>query len=214
MKDGTLGLGSKLTTLTFPNDITILSDSIECGHEEILFDQIKSIRVHIRETTTILSAVTGIPTIADLDSAINIYLVNGERIDIKVSSYKNWGPFQNKNGLEKLKGGLSFVSFLEKKTFKQRMAHYLATGTNDIYFKYRGYEFLNNKTIRLGGKHFASFDPKEYEIKLNFKEIYFEKKDTGGKIFDWLLAKDPEDKGGIKLTQDEDVILHLIKKIL
>ena len=82
--------------LTFPKDITISEDSLQCGNQKVSYDEIKSIRVYVKQTTTNLTAWTGIPTVSDLKSAIDLLLIDGNRINIQVVNYEEWGPFKNK----------------------------------------------------------------------------------------------------------------------
>ena len=103
--------------LKFPKDITIYEDSLQCGNQKVSYDEIKSIRVYIKQTTTNLTAWTGIPTVSDLKSEISLLLIDGNRIDIHVVAYEEWGPFKNKEGMETFKDGFAFSTFLEEKTF-------------------------------------------------------------------------------------------------
>ena len=221
--------------LTFPKDITISEDSLQCGNQKVSYDEIKSIRVYIKQTTTNLTAWTGIPTVSDLKSAIYLLLIDGNRIDIEVVNYEEWGPFKNKEGMETFKDGFAFSTFLEEKTFKQRMDHYLKTGTHDMHFKYRAiavnvnhetypslpedheflkdYEFLKDKTIRSGGKIYASFNPEEWTVKRSFKKLSFWQTGIFGTL-DTIFGRDERDVTSINLTYDEDVILHLINKLI
>ena len=140
-------------SINFPQDISIYEDFIQCGSEKVAYDDIKSIRVSVRESTTNLTAYTGIPTWKDLSSQIGIELINDNvrnRIIINVTAYEEWGPFKNKKGMDALKDGLAFSRFLEEKTFEQRMQHYLKTGNSEMHFKYRGYEFLKNNCFHVG----------------------------------------------------------------
>jgi len=199
--------------LTFPEDITIYKDSLQCGNQKVSYDEIKSIRVYVKQTTTNLTAWTGIPTVSDLKSEIGLLLIDGNRIDIRVIAYEEWGPFKNKEGMETFKDGFAFSTYLEEKTFKQRMDHYLKTGTNDMHFKYRGYEFLKDKTIRSGGKIYASFNPEEWTVKRSFRKLSFWQTGIFG-TFDTIFGRDERDVTSINLTYDEDVILYLIKKLI
>ena len=199
--------------LKFPKDITISKDSLQCGNQKVSYDEIKSIGVYIKQTTTNLTSWTGIPTVSDLKSAIFLLLIDGNKIDIEVANYEEWGPFKNKEGMETFKDGFAFSTFLEEKTFKQRMDHYLKTGTHDMHFKYRTWDFLKDKTIRSSGKIYASFNPNEYSIKRCFRRLHFKKKGLAG-IVDSLLAVDEKDEIAINLTYDEDVILYLINKLI
>ena len=197
--------------LKFPKDITISKDSLQCGNQKVSYDEIKSIGVYIKQTTTNLTAWTGIPTVSDLKSAIFLLLIDGNKIDIEVANYEEWGPFKNKEGMETFKDGLAFSTFLEEKTFKQRVDHYLKTGTHDMHFKYRGFEFLKNKTIRANGKIYVSFNPEEWTVKRSFKKLSFWQTGFFGaldNVFGRTVDKD------INLTYDEDVILHLIEKLI
>ena len=197
--------------LEFPRDITIEANSLQCGNQKVSYDEIKSIRVYVRQTTTNLTAWTGIPTVSDLKSEIGLLLIDGNRIDIRVIAYEEWGPFKNKEGMETFKDGFAFSTFLEEKTFKQRMDHYLKTGTNSMHFKYRGYEFLKDRTIRSSGKIYASFNPNEYSVQKSFRRLHFKRTGAGAAI-DWF--KDEREETAINLTYDEDVILHLINKLI
>ena len=199
--------------LEFPRDITINADSLQCGNQEVSYDKIKSIRVYVKQTTTNLTAWTGIPTVSNLGSEIGLLLVDGNRIDIRVIVYEEWGPFKNKKGMKSFQDGLAFSTFLEEKTFKQRMDHYLKTGTHDMHFKYRTWDFLKDKTIRSAGKIYASFNPNEYSIKRSFRKLHFKKKGLAG-VVDSLLAVDEKDEIAINLIYDEDVILYLINKLI
>ena len=230
--------------LTFPKDITISEDSLQCGNQKVSYDEIKSIRVYIEQTTTNLTSWTGIPTVSDLKSEISLLLIDGNRIDIHVVAYEEWGPFKNKEGMETFKDGFAFSTFLEEKTFEQRMDHYLKTGTHDMHFKYRtnvinvyrgpststftdeynpelaegshflkDYEFLKDKTIRSGGKIYASFNPEEWTVKRSFKRLSFWQTGIFGTL-DTIFGRDERDVTSINLTYDEDVILHLINKLI
>ena len=75
--------------LTFPKDITISEDSLQCGNQKVSYDEIKSIRVYIEQTTTNLTSWTGIPTVSDLKSEISLLLIDGNRIDIHKYFFKN-----------------------------------------------------------------------------------------------------------------------------
>ena len=46
-----------------------------------------------------------------------VILPDGNRIDIHVVAYEEWGPFKNKEGMETFKDGFAFSTFLEKKNF-------------------------------------------------------------------------------------------------
>ena len=225
--------------LKFPKDITISKDSLQCGNQKVSYDEIKSIGVYIEQTTTNLTAWTGIPTVSDLKSAIFLLLIDGNKIDIEVANYEEWGPFKNKEGMETFKDGFAFSTFLEEKTFEQRMDHYLKTGTHDMHFKYRtnaanvdrgsstadewtaeqdedflkDYEFLKDKTIRSGGKIYASFNPEEWTVKRSFKKLSFWQTGIFGTL-DTIFGRDERDVTSINLTYDEDVILHLINKLI
>ena len=237
--------------VTFPKDITIYEDSLQCGNQKVSYDEIKSISVSAKETTTNLTALTGIPTHSDLASSISLFLDTGpyktdykNRIDIGVAFYEEWGPFKNKEGMEKFKDGLAFSKFLEEKTFKQRMDRYLKTGTHDMHFKYRtnvinvyrgpststwtdeykpelaegthffkDYEFLKDKTIRSGGKIYASFNPEKWTVKRSLKKLSFWQTGIFGSL-DTIFGRDERDVTSINLTYDEDVILHLINKLI
>ena len=221
--------------LKFPKDITISKDSLQCGNQKVSYDEIKSIGVYIKQTTTNLTAWTGIPTVSDLKSAIDLLLIDGNRINIQVVNYEEWGPFKNKEGMETFKDGFAFSTFLEKKTFKQRMDHYLKTGTHDMHFKYRtialnvnletypslpedheflkDYEFLKDKTIRSGGKIYASFNPEKWTVKRSLKKLSFWQTGIFGTL-DTVFGRDERDVTSINLTYDEDVILHLINKLI
>jgi len=221
--------------LKFPKDITISKDSLQCGNQKVSYDEIKSIGVYIKQTTTNLTTWTGIPTVSDLKSAIFLLLIDGNKIDIEVANYEEWGPFKNKEGMETFKDGFAFSTFLEEKTFKQRMDHYLKTGTHDMHFKYRtialnvnleaypslpedheflkDYEFLKDKTIRSGGKIYASFNPEEWTVKRSLKKLSFWQTGIFGAL-DTVFGKDEIDVTSINLTYDEDVILHLINKLI
>ena len=199
--------------LTFPKDITIYEDSLQCGNQKVSYDEIKSIRVYIEQTTTNLTSWTGIPTVSDLKSEISLLLIDGNRIDIHVVAYEEWGPFKNKEGMETFKDGFAFSTFLEEKTFKQRMDHYLKTGTNSMHFKYRGYEFLKDRTIRSSGKIYASFNPDEYSVQRSFRRLHFKRTGAGAAV-DWFFPKDEREETAINLTYDEDVILYLINKLI
>ena len=199
--------------LKFPKDITISEDSLQCGNQKVSYDEIKSIGVYIEQTTTNLTTWTGIPTVSDLKSAIDLLLIDGNRINIQVVNYEEWGPFKNKEGMETFKDGFAFSTFLEEKTFEQRMDHYLKTGTHDMHFKYRGYEFLKDKTIRSGGKIYASFNPEEWTVKRSFKKLSFWQTGIFGTL-DTIFGRDERDVTSINLTYDEDVILHLINKLM
>ena len=212
-------------SLTFPKDMTIYEDSLQWGRKKVNFDEIKSIGLRVTGETTNLTAWTGIPTLKGVGSWIEIVLENmedytskNETINIKVSNYEEWFGFKNKEGVENLQHGVSFVEFLEEKTFEQRVNHYLKTGTHDMHFKYQGlgyteiYEFLKNKTIILRGKRFASFLDDEYEIKQSYRQLYFKEKKFNAVNF--ILGQDERDKKIINLIYDEDVILHLIEKLI
>ena len=199
--------------LTFPKDITIYEDSLQCGNQKVSYDEIKSIRVYIEQTTTNLTSWTGIPTVSDLKSEISLLLIDGNRIDIHVVAYEEWGPFKNKEGMETFKDGFAFSTFLEEKTFEQRMDHYLKTGTHDMHFKYRTWDFLKDKTIRSGGKIYASFNPEEWTVKRSFKKLSFWQTGIFGTL-DTIFGRDERDVTSINLTYDEDVILHLINKLI
>ena len=221
--------------LKFPKDITISKDSLQCGNQKVSYDEIKSIGVYIKQTTTNLTAWTGIPTVSDLKSAIFLLLIDGNKIDIEVANYEEWGPFKNKEGMETFKDGFAFSTFLEEKTFKQRMDHYLKTGTHDMHFKYRtialnvnletypslpedheflkDYEFLKDKTIRSGGKIYASFNPEKWTVKRSLKKLSFWQTGIFGAL-DTVFGRDEIDVTSINLTYDEDVILHLINKLI
>ena len=198
--------------LDFPKDITIYEDSLQCGNQKVSYDEIKSIRVYVRQTTTNLTSWTGIPTVSDLKSQIGLLLIDENRIDIRVVNYEEWGPFKNKEGMETFKDGLAFSRFLEEKTFKQRVDHYLKTGTHDMHFKYRGFEFLKDKTIRANGKIYVSFNPEEWTVKRSFRKLSFWQTGFFGAI-DTLYDSRTTDTD-INLTYDEDVILHLIEKLI
>ena len=203
--------------LEFPRDITINADSLQCGNQKVSYDEIKSIRVYVKSTTTQLTAWTGIPTLSDLQSEIGLLLIddNGREthVEISVVSYEEWGPFKNKEGMETFKDGLAFSRFLEEKTFKQRVDRYLKTGTHDMHFKYRGHEFLKDKTIRSNGKVYASFNPEEWTVKSSFRKLSFWQTGIFG-TFDTIFGRDERDVTSIELTWDEDVILYLIKKLI
>ena len=203
--------------LEFPRDITINANSLQCGDQEVSYDKIKSIRVYVKQTTTNLTAWTGIPTVSDLRSEIGLLLIDGNRIDIRVIAYEEWGPFKNKTGMKSFQDGLAFSTFLEEKTFKQRMDHYLKTGTHDMHFKYRTWDFLKDKTIRSNirsvGKIYASFNPNEYSVKRSFRKLHFKKTGVAG-VVDWLISDHEKDEIAINLTYDEDVILYLINKLI
>ena len=198
---------------TFPKDITIYEDYLQCGRQKVSYDEIISIRVYVRQTTTNLTSMTGIPTHSDLKSEISLLLIGGDRVDIEVANYEEWGPFKNKEGMETFKDGFAFSTFLEEKTFKQRMDHYLKTGTHDMHFKYRTWDFLKDKTIRSAGKIYASFNPNEYSIKRSFRKLHFKRTGVAG-VVDWLISDHEKDEIAINLTYDEDVILYLINKLI
>ena len=196
---------------TFPKDITIYEDYLQCGRQKVSYDEIISIRVYVRQTTTNLTSMTGIPTHSDLKSEISLLLIDGDRVDIDVVVYEEWGPFKNKQGMETFKDGLAFSTFLEEKTFKQRVDHYLKTGTHDMHFKYRGFEFLKNKTIRANGKIYVSFNPEEWTLKRSFRKLSFWQTGFFGSL-DTVFGRTTDTS--INLTYDEDVILYLIKKLI
>ena len=193
----------------FPQDVSLEDSFFTCANEKINYSDIKSIAVYVKEITTNLTYYTGIPTFKDLSSNLRILLLNGNRIEIRVAAYSEWGPFKNKMGANLTDDALSFASYIEQKTFNQRKKIYLDTGNNEIYFKYQGYEFLKNKKIRLGGKIYASLDSNEFKITRYFKKLLFEKK---GNFFRDIFDLD-DDEISINLYHDEDVIIYLLNKI-
>ena len=201
-------------SVIFPKDASIHKDFVEFGGKKIDYNNIKSIAVYVKQTTTNLTALTGIPTWSNLSSAITIKLIKGNSISVGVTAYEEWGPFKNKKGMNTLNDGLAFSRFLEEKTFEQRVQNYLKTGTNEIYFKYQGHEFLKDKKIRLGNKIYASFDPNEYSVKQGFKRLTFEKKGVLNTLIDLWDFKEPNDEIYINLNYDEDVIMYLINKFI
>ena len=198
--------------VNFPQDVSIDDEFIQYGSDKVSYNEVKSIAVYVKQSVTNLTYYTGIPTFKDLSSKVAILLSNGNRIEIQVAAYSEWGPFKNKKGMNLTNDALSFANFLEQKTFNQRLQNYLETGNSELYFKYQGYEFLKNKKIRLGGKIYASFDPNEYSVTKYFKRLLFERKGTLNAIVDFLDFKQPEDEIAINLYHDEDVVLHLLNK--
>ena len=152
-------------SVIFPKDASIHKDFVEFGKIKIDYNNINSIAVYVKQNTTNLTALTGIPTWSNLSSAITIKLIKGNSISVGVTAYEEWGPFKNKEGMNALNDGLAFSRFLEKKTFEQRVQNYLKTGTNEMHFKYQGHEFLKDKRIRLGNKIY-SFGSKDAYILL------------------------------------------------
>ena len=193
----------------FPQDFSLEDSFFTCANEKINYSDIKSIAVYVKEITTNLTYYTGIPTFKDLSSNLRILLLNGNRIEIRVASYSEWGPFKNKIGANLTDDALSFANYIEQKTFDQRKKIYLETGNNEIYFKYQGYEFLKNKKIRLGGKIYASLDSNEFKITRYFKKLLFEKK---GSFFGDIFNLD-DDEIAINLYYDEDVVINLLDEI-
>tara|TARA_B100001059_G_C17593742_1_gene456005 strand:+ start:116 stop:736 length:621 start_codon:yes stop_codon:yes gene_type:complete len=201
--------------VNFPQDVSIDDEFIQYGSDKVSYNEVKSIAVYVKQSVTNLTYYTGIPTFKDLSSKVAILLSNGNRIEIQVAAYSEWGPFKNKKGLNLTNDALSFANFIEQKTFNQRMQNYLETGNSEIYFKYQGHEFLKNKNIRLSGKIYASFDSNEYKVTKYFKRLLFEKK----KEFDAINAIaglfdfTPEEEIAINLYHDEDVVLYLLNKL-
>jgi len=193
----------------FPKDVSLEDSFFTCANEKINYSDIKSIAVYVKEITTNLTYYTGIPTFKDLSSNLRILLLNGNRIEIRVASYSEWGPFKNKMGANLTDDALSFANYIEQKTFDQRKKIYLDSGNNEIYFKYQGYEFLKNKKIRLGGKIYASLDSNEFKITRYFKKLLFEKK---GSFFGDIFNLD-DDEIAINLYYDEDVVINLLDEI-
>ena len=77
----------------------------------------------------------------------------------------------------------------------------------------KDYEFLKDKTIRSGGKIYASFNPEEWTVKRSLKKLSFWQTGIFGAL-DTVFGKDEIDVTSINLTYDEDVILHLINKLI
>ena len=73
-------------------------------------------------------------------------------------------------------------------------------------FKYRGYDFCNDKTIRKKGKVVVSFNLNEYQITKDYKKIVFDKKKGSWKLWSNHVE--------IDTTHDEDVVLYILKKYL
>ena len=193
----------------FPQDVSLEDNFFTCGNEKISYNDIKSIAVYVKESVTNLTYYTGIPTFKDLSSNLRILLLNGDRVEIRVTAYSEWGPFKNKIGANLTDDALSFANFIEQKTFNQRKKNYLDTGNSEIYFKYQGYEFLKNKKIRLGKKIYASLDTNEFKVTKYFKKLLFEKK---GNFFGDIFNLD-DDEIAINLYHDEDVVINLLNKI-
>tara|TARA_E500000178_G_C16815932_1_gene659179 strand:+ start:168 stop:770 length:603 start_codon:yes stop_codon:yes gene_type:complete len=193
----------------FPQDVSLEDNFFTCDNEKIFYNDIKSIAVYVKESVTNLTYYTGIPTFKDLSSNLRILLLNGDRVEIRVTAYSEWGPFKNKIGANLTDDALSFANFIEQKTFNQRKKNYLDTGNSEIYFKYQGYEFLKNKKIRLGKKIYASLDTNEFKVTKYFKKLLFEKK---GNFFGDIFNLD-DDEIAINLYHDEDVVIDLLNKI-
>ena len=193
----------------FPQDVSLEESFFTCANEKISYNDIKSIAVYVKESVTNLTYYTGIPTFKDLSSNLRILLLNGNRVEIHVAAYSEWGPFKNKIGANLTDDALSFANYIEQKTFDQRKKIYLDTGNNEIYFKYQGYEILKNKKIWLGGKIYASLDTNEFKITRYFKKLLFEKK---GNFFGDILNLD-DNEISINLYYDEDVVINLLNKI-
>lgn len=193
----------------FPQDVSLEDNFFTCDNEKIFYNDIKSIAVYVKESVTNLTYYTGIPTFKDLSSNLRILLLNGDRVEIRVTAYSEWGPFKNKIGANLTDDALSFANFIEQKTFNQRKKNYLDTGNSEIYFKYQGYEFLKNKKIRLGGKIYASLDTNEFKVTKYFKKLLFEKKSN---FFGDIFNLD-DDEIAINLYHDEDVVIDLLNKI-
>ena len=77
----------------------------------------------------------------------------------------------------------------------------------------KDYEFLKDKTIRSGGKIYASFNPEEWTVKRSLKKLSFWQTGIFGAL-DTVFGRDEIDVTSINLTYDEDVILHLINKLI
>ncbi len=193
----------------FPQDVSLEDNFFTCDNEKIFYNDIKSIAVYVKESVTNLTYYTGIPTFKDLSSNLRILLLNGDRVEIRVTAYSEWGPFKNKIGANLTNDALSFANFIEQKTFNQRKKNYLDTGNSEIYFKYQGYEFLKNKKIRLGKKIYASLDTNEFKVTKYFKKLLFEKKSN---FFGDIFNLD-DDEIAINLYHDEDVVIDLLNKI-
>tara|TARA_X000000950_G_C13714068_1_gene577419 strand:- start:148 stop:750 length:603 start_codon:yes stop_codon:yes gene_type:complete len=193
----------------FPQDVSLEDNFFTCDNEKIFYNDIKSIAVYVKESVTNLTYYTGIPTFKDLSSNLRILLLNGDRVEIRVTAYSEWGPFKNKIGANLTDDALSFANFIEQKTFNQRKKNYLDTGNSEIYFKYQGYEFLKNKKIRLGKKIYASLDTNEFKVTKYFKKLLFEKKSN---FFGDIFNLD-DDEIAINLYHDEDVVIDLLNKI-
>ena len=138
-------------SVIFPKDASIHEDFVEFGGKKIDYNNIKSIAVYVKQTTTNLTALTGIPTWSNLSSVITIKLIKGNSVSVGVAAYEEWGAFKNKKGMNTLNDGLAFSRFLEEKTFDQRVERYLSEGNANMHFKCRGrgfteiYEFLKEK---------------------------------------------------------------------
>ena len=68
----------------------------------------------------------------------------------------------------------TFCAAVEKVTFDNRLNNYLKTLKKGTIFKYRGYDFCNDKTIRKKGKVVVSFNLNEYQITKDYKKIVFQ----------------------------------------
>ena len=78
-------------------------------------------------------------------------------------------------------------------------------------------KYLVEKKSRVGGENLvdakASFDSNEYSVKQGFRRLTFEKKGALNVLVDFL-TKDTTNETAINLEHDEDVIMHLINKLI
>ena len=103
--------------VNFPQDVSIDDEFIQYGNNKVSYNEVKSIAVYVKQSVTNLTYYTGIPTFKDLSSKVAILLSNGNRIEIQVAEYSEWGPFKNKKGLNLTSDALSFANFLESTVY-------------------------------------------------------------------------------------------------
>jgi len=187
----------------FPDDIEILENKIILTNREVLYKDVISLKVFSTSSTTSINFVS---MGTDVESKLTIFLSSNEKINIKIKSFKQWGPFKNKKNLKKFHSAFVFYDFIEAKTFANRVKNFLIKSNKDVFFRYNDLFFLKNKKItRTNGDQVAAFDINQYEISRDYKKITFKK--IKNKSFKEFFFPNFE----IDLSTDEDVFLHLMR---
>ncbi len=193
-----------------PDNVSIHKDFFKYNprfgsEKKIYYKKIISIRIESVNRETSMYGLINVQR--DLVSKITIYQSDADKVNIRFYKPIRKYLLRNKEKvIEKFNYFVNFCKAIEKITFANRLNNYLKTSKKGVIFKYRGYNFCNDKTIMKNGKVILSFDLDKYKIMKDYKKIIFDKKKGSWKLWENYVEFD--------LTHDEDVVLYILEKKL